>query len=92
MPPELLRQFIQRRPFRPFRLYVLETTVYEIRHPELVAIGKSSVTIHSQLPDELLLLPERVVLIALLHVTKLEPIVKPVAASGNGQAGQGAPA
>jgi hypothetical protein len=33
MRPDDLRRLLEQRPFRPFRLYVLETTVYEVRHP-----------------------------------------------------------
>jgi hypothetical protein len=66
------------------RLYVLETTVYEIRHPELAMVGQSTVTIH--VPSTNLLLPVGLqeVIIALLHITRLEPLPPTASASGNG--------
>ena len=90
MPPDAIRHFLNRQPFQPFRLYVLETTVYEIDHPEMVAVGKAIVTLLFRPPHQRFLPPRRVVVIATLHVSKLEDIEPAV--SGNGQAGQGAPA
>jgi hypothetical protein len=66
---DILR-ILQVQPFRAFRLYVLETTVFEVRHPEFVFVGRSTLT--------LTLSPgtaeEREVVIALMHITRLEPI------------------
>ena len=51
MRPDDLRRLLQQRPFRPFRLWVLETTAYEIRHPELVLLGRSTITLDLPVPD-----------------------------------------
>jgi hypothetical protein len=89
MPPDHIRQLLQRRPFRPFRLYVLETTSYEVERPDWAILGKSVLVLYypavGQYPWR------RRIVIALLHVSKLEEtgVASP---SGNGQAGQGAPA
>jgi hypothetical protein len=33
-------------PFRPFRLHMAGGRTFEVRHPEMIKVGKSSVTIH----------------------------------------------
>ncbi len=92
MPPDLIRYLLQQQPFQPFRLHVLETTAYEIKHPELALLGKGTVTLLFQSPRPFPFLSDYWITIARLHVTRLESIVRPIPATGNGQAGQGAPA
>jgi hypothetical protein len=84
MRPDDLRRLLQRRPFRPFRLYVLESTVYEIRHLEQVLVGRSTITIELPDPDLPIPLGERSVIVALLHITKLELIPPTIIPSTNG--------
>ncbi len=38
---ELLRQFLRRKPFRPFRVVLRSGARYDIREPDKVAIGPS---------------------------------------------------
>jgi hypothetical protein len=74
MRPDDLRGMLRQQPFRPFRLYVLETTPYEIRHRDFAFVTQSTVTVylaHSNDPDQL---AERRVIISLLHITRLEPL------------------
>jgi hypothetical protein len=91
MPPKAIRRLLLNKPFQPFRLHVLESTAYDVLHPSMAFMGKAVITLH--LP-EVATLPAmwlRRVVIALLHVSRLE-LIGPAASSGNGQAGQGAPA
>jgi hypothetical protein len=46
MRPDDLRKLLRQQPFRPFRLYVLESTVYEIRHRDFAQVTRSTVTIY----------------------------------------------
>lgn len=82
MRPDDLRRLLGRQPFRPFRLWVLETTAYEVRHPELVMLGRSTLTVDVPVPDSALPLARSSVILALIHITKMEPI--PAGASGEG--------
>jgi hypothetical protein len=91
MPPDQIRQLLLRKPFEPFRLYVLETTTYEIERPEWVILGKAVVLLYFPAAGQFPSAWRRRVVIALLHVSKLE-LIEPPVGSGNGQAGQGAPA
>jgi hypothetical protein len=84
MRPDDIRRKLTARPFRPFRLYVLENTVYEVRHPEQVQVTTSTLELHLPNPESGSALPERQVTLALLHITKLEPIPPAATPSGNG--------
>src|SRR5713101_243017 len=78
MPPENLLELIQKRPFTPFRIYLTDGTMYEIRHPELVMPGKRAVIVGLPAdPAEPLFV--RSVIVALLHVVRLEPLDTPTA-------------
>jgi len=45
MPAADLLRMIRAQPFIPFRLHLVEGTIYEVRHPELVLIGMTSAVI-----------------------------------------------
>lgn len=45
MAPADIRSLTQRKPFIPFRVVTRDGTVYEVRHPDLLMIGLSSVVI-----------------------------------------------
>ncbi len=42
MRPEDMHRFLRRRPFRPFRITLTDGRSYEIHHPELMMVGRSS--------------------------------------------------
>jgi hypothetical protein len=71
MRPGDLHPLLRAQPFQPFRLYVHETTMYEIRHPEQALVAQSTVTLF--LPDagNSPQVGEEEVIIALLHITKI---------------------
>jgi len=39
-PPQVLT-FVKAQPFRPFRLHMASGVSFDIRHPEMVKVGKS---------------------------------------------------
>lgn len=82
MRPDDIRHWLRRV---PFRLFVLENTTYDIRHPEHVAVGRSTITVNLPTPNLPIPLGERFVVIALLHITKLEPLPLGGSVSGNGR-------
>jgi hypothetical protein len=84
MRPDDLRLLLQRRPFRPFRIHVHETTTYDIRHPEQGILTHSTLTVNLPSPGNLNhpFLGEQEVIIALLHITKI--VLLPRMASSNG--------
>ncbi len=42
MRPETLLAYIQAKPFRPFRIVLNSGRTYEVRHPEMVRVGRDS--------------------------------------------------
>jgi hypothetical protein len=75
MRPEDLLVQLRKRPFQPFRLTLTDGRSYEILHPELAMVGRSTVIIGLARPGE----PEPVfdlhVTVSLLHIMQIEPIV-----------------
>jgi hypothetical protein len=86
MRPEEIRRLLVQSPFQPFRLYVLETTAFDVRHPELVIIARSTLTIYDPPKGGSHMLAERRNTIALLDVSRLELVVEPPPLHGNGEA------
>lgn len=77
MSPADIRILTQRKPFIPFRILTSDGTFYEVRHPDLVMIGLSSVAIgypserdpHSY---------EKMDIVSLRHIVRLEPEEQPI--------------
>ncbi len=73
MRPEDL-QFWQRSvPFRPFRICLNSGRVYEIRHPEMIRVGRSTAIVFSYAgnPDEPF---ERMEMVGLVLIERIEPM------------------
>jgi hypothetical protein len=73
MRSEDIREFLQRKPFQPFRLTLTDGRTYEIRHPELAMVGRSSVAIGVPAPNDPNPVYDRLVTISLLHIMQIEP-------------------
>jgi hypothetical protein len=73
MRPEDIRGFLQRRPFQPFRLTLTDGRTYDVRHPELAMVGRSTVAIGVPAPNDPDPVYDRLVTVSLLHVMQLEP-------------------
>ena len=53
MRPETLAGYVRAVPFRPFRLVMNSGKVYEVRHPELIRIGRDFVLyFYASAPDD----------------------------------------
>jgi hypothetical protein len=82
--PEDIQARLREKPFRPLRIVASEGQQFEIRHPDLVLVGRRDLTIGFPAPDHPTI-HDRVTRIALVHVVALEDL--PVSATpGNGQA------
>ncbi len=84
MRPVVLLRLLLATPFRPFRLYVLESTVYEVRHPEMAILSLSTITVHTQQGNLPLPLGVEKVIVALRHITRIEVLSPPKAVGSNG--------
>jgi len=74
MRPEDLRQFLGQEPFRPFRVTLTDGREYEIRHPELVALGRSSLFIGFPRPDDPLPVYDHYEVVSLSHVVHAQRV------------------
>ncbi len=74
MPPEELLQKLQTRPFEPFRIYLTDGTSYDIRHPELVMVGRRAAIVGVTERERRLPLYDRHTKVALVHIVRLEPV------------------
>ena len=75
MRAEDLRQLLRRQPFQPFRVHVSDGTSYDVTHPEIVTVGPGAIRISippSRLPGYPV---ERLVLVSLLHIARVEIFV-----------------
>ena len=67
MNAETIREWLNRRPFEPFELRLPNGEAHQVRHPEVVAIGKNRIAIVDPNTD-------RFVHVALIHVNSIEAL------------------
>jgi hypothetical protein len=74
MSQQAILEKLRHRPFQAFRIHVSDGTVYEIRHPEMMVVGRTKALVF--FPPEGIPLPaiDRYEAVALLHITRLEPM------------------
>lgn len=84
MSPADLLQALRRRPFEPFRIEASDGTAYEVRHPELVMVGKGALIIGIPAAGQPLPVYERAETVSLRHVVKLIPLATPAVGDANG--------
>jgi hypothetical protein len=73
MAPENLRDAIRKQPFKPFRLVMTDGIGYDVRHPDLLWVGKRSAMVGlTGEPGQTFF--ERAVEVDLLHIIRLEPL------------------
>lgn len=82
-PLDLLRLLLA-QPFVPFRLYVLENTVFEVRHPELANVGRATLTIHVPKANPPFPTGMQPVILSLRHITRIEVLPSPKGVGSNG--------
>jgi hypothetical protein len=65
-------------------MHVLEVTSYDIHHPEMVIVKRSTMDLYFSAAHPRAPLAERQVTVALLHITRLETIPAATSALSNG--------
>ena len=66
--------YVSAEPFRPFRIRMASGRTFEIRHPEMVAVGRTTVLIYTSMspdPEEAKQQQEEV---SMLLIESVEPI------------------
>ena len=86
MTPEELRDELRQQPFEPFRLVMTDGEGYDIRHPDLLWVGKRTAYVGlTGQPGQTLF--ERTVKVDLLHVIRIVPLDAAKAPPANGPSG-----
>jgi hypothetical protein len=79
---EDLARRVQARPFVPFRMYLTDGSIYDLRHPELIMLGKRTTVVGvTSNPQQKHF--DHLVDVDLLHIVRVEAIE--AAAKANGQ-------
>jgi len=76
MRPQDILEALRQQPFRPFRIHLSNGNMLDVRHPEMVMVGRSTVVIFYPASDEPSLF-DRYETVALLHINRLEPLTPP---------------
>jgi len=84
MAPEELRDTLKHQPFEPFRIVLTDGVGYDIRHPDLLLIGKRSAIV-GLAGDGSTPYYERTVKVDLLHVSRIEPLPAASQQKSNGK-------
>jgi hypothetical protein len=76
MRPDDLLTWVRERPSRPFRICWNSGRTYDIRHPELLRVGRSSINRYRYAgePEDPY---ERMEMVGLLLIERIEPIEAP---------------
>jgi hypothetical protein len=69
-----LGSYVTAEPFRPFRIQMTAGRTFEIRHPEMVSVGRSSAHIYTAMSDDPEQAKERQVEVSLLLIESIEPL------------------
>jgi len=73
MTPEELHDTVKQQPFEPFRMVMTDGAAYDIRHPDLLWVGKRTAMVGlTGSPGQTFF--ERSVKVDLLHIVRLEPL------------------
>ena len=72
---------LKKQPFQPFRLVMSSGKAYEVRHPQMAFLSKTSLYVGVDVEDEI---PADFRICSLLHVTTIEPVNAPSETKSNG--------
>ena len=78
MRPEDVLTWVRAVPFQPFRICLNSGKTYEIRHPEMLRVGRSTVNVFSFVGEPSAPY-ERLEMVSLLLIERIEPIASAVA-------------
>jgi hypothetical protein len=70
-------ELVYRQPFRPFRITLTDGRTYDVRHPELAMVGRSTVAIGLPANGDEELIYDRLVTVDLLHIMQTEHVDTP---------------
>ncbi len=77
MTPKEIERYMRSEPFRPFRIHMASGRTFDIRHPEMVRVGKHDLVIFTFVADDPRLHDDwdTVSLMLIESISHLEPTV-----------------
>jgi hypothetical protein len=69
-----MASYVHAEPFRPFRITLNGGRTFDIRHPEMIQLGRTTMTIFTLLSNEPEAAGERQVEVSLLLTESVEPL------------------
>jgi hypothetical protein len=69
---QTFKEMLARRPFQPVRLTLSSGQSFEIRHPEMALLTRTSLLIGTDISDDGV--PAEFKVVSLLHVASMEPL------------------
>ncbi len=69
---QTFRDLMGQRPFQPFRLVMSSGQTYDVRHPEMALLTRTSILVGTDIADDGI--PAEFKICSLLHVTAVEPL------------------
>ena len=73
MTVQTFRDLLKQTPFKPFRLVMSSGQTYDVRHPEMAMLTRTSILVGVDEADDGI--PAEFKICSLLHVTAVEPIM-----------------
>ena len=77
MTVQTFREMLSRRPFQPVRLTLSSGQSYDIRHPEMAMLTRTSILIGTDFAEDGV--PAEFKILSLLHVTAIESLANQAA-------------
>ena len=74
---QTFRELLAQRPFKPFRLVMSSGRSYEVRHPEMALLTRTSLLVGTDVAEDGV--PAEFKICSLLHVATVEPLNPPTA-------------
>jgi hypothetical protein len=78
-----LARYVFAEPFRPFRISMSSGQILEIRHPEMISVGRTTAHIYTYLSDDPEQAKQREYEVSLLLMESIEPLEVTSAQEGN---------
>jgi len=66
--------FVTAEPFRPYRIKMTSGKSYDIRHPEMIQVGRTTATVFTWMSDDEEEAKEREQELSILRVEAMEPL------------------
>ena len=72
-----IARYVAAEPFRPFRIKIASGETFDIRHPEMIQIGRTTATVYRWLTEDIEDPKEQEREISIILIESIEPLTTP---------------